>query len=78
MPVGVLISTETGSGPVSLKNLSLTGPFQDFNQFVEDWNNVLTKWLPNGCCCILVWTYLHIQSLDFGLRIYSESCCGVF
>ena len=45
----VLNSTETGSGPVSREKLSLTGPFQDFYQFVEDRNNVHPKWLPNGC-----------------------------
>ena len=50
---GVLILIETGSGPVSLKILSLTGPFQEFYRFAEDWNNLLRKWFPNGCFRIL-------------------------
>ena len=36
------------------RKLFLTGPFQDFYLSVEDWNNVLPKWLPNGCFLILV------------------------
>ena len=62
--MGVLISIETGSEPVSLEKLALTGPFQDFYQFAEDWNNVLPEWLPNewmlpyfsGCFHISFWS----------------------
>ena len=54
MPVGAFFSIKTGSRPVSLDKLSVTDPFQDFYQFVEDWNNILPKWLPNGCFRILV------------------------
>ena len=56
MSVGVLIlsGTDTDSGPAPLKILSLAGPFQDLYRFVEDWNNVLPKLLPNGCFRILV------------------------
>ena len=39
MLVGMLILSETGSAPVSLKVLSLTGLFRDFYKFAEDWNN---------------------------------------
>ena len=34
--MGILIFSETGRLPASLKILSFTGPFQDFYQFVED------------------------------------------
>ena len=36
------------------RKLSLTCPFQDFYQFVEDGSNVLPKSLPNGCFRILL------------------------
>ena len=58
MPVRVLILIETGSEPVSLEILPLTDPFQDFYRFVEDWNNVLPRWLPNGCFRILVVAFI--------------------
>ena len=54
MPMRVLILSETGRGPVLFKILSLTGPSQGFYQFLEDWNNVLPKLLPNQCFCNLV------------------------
>ena len=64
MSVGVFILSETGSGPVSLKMLSLTGPFQDFYQFVEDWSNVFWKLLLNGCFRILVVASIFLFSSD--------------
>ena len=52
--MGVLIFSETGSVPTSLEILSFTGPFQLFDRFVEDWNNVLPKLPFNEYFRILV------------------------
>ena len=54
MPVGLLISIETGSEPVSLEKSTPYGSFQGIYQFVEDWDNILPKLLPNECFRILV------------------------